>query len=276
MTYATLMVHVELGRSNADLLNITADLAQRFQASVIGIAACQPIQYVYGDDFISGQVAEQNLAEIQQEAHAAETEFRTVLGGRVADLEWRCAITRASLADYIAEEARSADLLITAPDRGSSLLDNTGHVDLGDLIMRAGRPVLLVPTASTKLQPEHVLLAWKDSREARRAAFDALPLLEMASHVTVVEIAPEEELGEVTKRLDDVVGWLKRHGIPAEPLGLRSAGSDATALTTIARERGVGVIVAGAYGHSRLREWVLGGVTADLLLSEKSCSLLSH
>src|SRR3546814_4743827 len=109
MTYATLMVHLELGKPNADLLQITANLAQRFQASVIGIAACQPIQYVYGDGFISGQVMEQNRDEIQREADAAETEFRAVLGGRVSGLDWRFAITGASIADYIGEEARSAD-----------------------------------------------------------------------------------------------------------------------------------------------------------------------
>src|SRR3546814_3866006 len=115
------MVHLERGKPNAYLLQITANLAQRFQASVIGIAACQPIQYVYGDGFISGQVMEQNRDEIQREADAAETEFRAVLGGRVSSLDWRFAITGASIADYIGEEARSADLLITKPDRGGSM-----------------------------------------------------------------------------------------------------------------------------------------------------------
>ncbi|AOH87055.1 hypothetical protein AWL63_22965 (plasmid) [Sphingomonas panacis] len=276
MSYATLMVHLELGQPNVDLLKITGDLAERFQASVIGIAACQPIQYVYGDGFISGQVAEQNRAEIQQEVDAAETEFRAALDSRVSDLTWRCAITRTSIADYIGEEARSADLLITARDRGGSLLDKTRNVDMGDLVIRAGRPVLLVPTGATSLKPERVMVAWKDSREARRAVLDALPLLEMASHVTVVEIASEDDMTEAGKRIADVVGWLKRHGIPAEPLVARSTGNDATAIETIARQQSAGVIVAGAYGHSRLREWVLGGVTADLLLAADRCAMLSH
>lgn len=276
MTYATLMVHVELGRSNADLLTITADLAERFQAGVIGIAACQPIQYIYGDGFISGEVLEENRTEIEKEAVAAQAEFNALLGGRIADLSWRCAITRGSIADYIADETRNADLLITAPDQTGSLLDNTRHVSMGDLIMRAGRPVLLVPTGAKSLRPEHVLLAWKDSREARRAALDALPLLEMASAVTVLEVAPEADLAEAGKRLDDVVAWLKRHGIPAEPVVERSTGNDAGTIAKVAHERGVGIIVAGAYGHSRLREWVLGGVTADLLLGTNRCSLLSH
>lgn len=276
MSYATLMVHVELGKSNADLLKITSDLAERFQASVIGIAACQPIQYVYGDGFISGEVLDQNLSEIQTEADAAETEFRAVLGPRVTDLDWRFAITRGSIAEYIGQEVRSADLLITKPDRGGSLLDRTRNVDIGDLVIRAGRPVLLIPAGATRLTPDRVMIAWKDGREARRATLDALPLLEMASHVTLVEITPEDDVAAAVKRLDDVAGWLKRHGIAAEPLVVHATGNDAAAIEATAREQSAGVIVAGAYGHNRLREWVLGGVTADLLMAANRCALLSH
>lgn len=276
MSYATLMVHLELGKSNADLLTITGDLAERFQASVIGIAACQPIQYVYGDGFISGAVLDQNRAEIQQEAAAAETEFRAVLGDRVTDLDWRFAITSGSIADYIGEEVRSADLLISKPDRGGSLLDRTRNVDMGDLIIRAGRPVLVLPAGATRLTPDRVMIAWKDSREARRATLDALPLLEMASHVTLVEIASEDDTAQAGKRLDDVADWLKRHGIAAVPLVIRATGDDSSAIDAVAQEQSASVIVAGAYGHSRLREWVLGGVTADLLLAANRCALLSH
>jgi nucleotide-binding universal stress UspA family protein len=276
VSYATLMVHVELGKSNAGILNIAAGLSARFQASVIGIAACQPAQFAYGDGYISGEFVEQDRAEIEREAKEAEAEFRALLESRVTDLDWRCAITLAPLADYFAREARSADILITAADRGGSLLNNSRHVNMGDLVMRAGRPVLLLPPDAVKLQPERVLVAWKDSRETRRAALDALPLLELASHVTVVEIASEQDMIEAARRLDDVVGWLTRHGIVAEPLVAPSTGNDALSLATIAREQAADVIVAGAYGHSRLREWVLGGVTSDLLLGTNRCSLLSH
>lgn len=274
MSYATLMVHVELGKSNTGVLNIVADLAARFRAGVIGVAACQPVQFAYGDAYISGELVEQDRAEIQREAKEAEAEFRAVLGSRVPDLDWRCAITLAPLADYFAREARNADILVTAAGRGGPPLNNSRRVNIGDLVMRAGRPVLLVGAGA--LKPERVLVAWKDSREARRAVLDALPLLELASHVTVAEIASREDMIEAAGRLADVVGWLKRHGVAAEPLVSPSTGDDAMGLATIAREQAADVIVAGAYGHSRLREWVLGGVTADLLLGTNRCSLLSH
>jgi nucleotide-binding universal stress UspA family protein len=105
---------------------------------------------------------------------------------------------------------------------------------------------------------------------------DALPLLKEAAHVTVVEIAAEEELAAAHIRLVNVIGWLKRHGIVAESLTSASTGDDASRLCEIAERLAADVIVAGAYGHSRMREWMLGGVTHDLLLRAKLCSFVSH
>ena len=77
-------------------------------------------------------------------------------------------------------------------------------------------------------------------------------------------------------KIEDVAGWLSRHGINAECLTSPSTGDDATGLYAVAQDQGVDVIVAGAYGHSRLREWALGGMTRDLLLRANWYSLLSH
>jgi nucleotide-binding universal stress UspA family protein len=97
-----------------------------------------------------------------------------------------------------------------------------------------------------------------------------------AKRVTVVEIAPEEDLASARTHLEDVVGWLKRHDILAKPLASVAKRDDARQLDAIARELGADLVVAGAYGHSRMREWVLGGVTRDLLLGADRCSLVSH
>ena len=273
--YATLMVHLELGRSNAGLLQIAADLAARFHASVIGIAACQPLQVIYGEGFVSGDLYEQDRQELDKELKAAEAEFRSALQACAATLEWRSAVTFALLSDYLAREARSADLVITGVASGD-LFDSSRSVNSGDLVMRAGRPVLVVPATTGKVKLERILVGWKDTRETRRAVSDALPLLKNAAHVAVVEIAAEEELTAARSHLEDVAGWLKRHGIKAECLASPSTGDDATALYAVAQDQGADLIVAGAYGHSRLREWALGGVTRDLLLRANFCSLLSH
>ena len=275
MTYGTLMVHLELGRSNAGLLQITGDLAERFHASVIGIAACQPMQIVYGDGFISGDIYEQDRQELDKEMKAAEAEFRSALQTRAVTLEWRSTVMFTLLSDYLAREARSADLIITGIASGD-LFDSSRSVSTGDLVMRAGRPVLVVPSAASKVKLDRVVVGWKDTREARRAVSDALPLLKGASHVAVVEIAVEAELAAARTQIEDVAGWLHRHGIKAECLTSPSTGDDATALYAVAQDQGADLIVAGAYGHSRLREWALGGVTRDLLLRANWCSLLSH
>jgi nucleotide-binding universal stress UspA family protein len=173
-------------------------------------------------------------------------------------------------------------LIVTGVAHGD-LFDASRSVNTGDLIMQAGRPVLTVPSAAATgladanhLPLDHVLVAWKDTREARRAVADALPLLLQASAVSVVEIADETDLDAAHRRVSDVVHWLKRHHIHAQGSAQQSVGNDATALHTIAQERRADLIVAGAYGHSRLREWVLGGVTRDLLLNANRCSLVSH
>ncbi len=120
MTYRTLMVHLELQKSNDTLLKFVGDLAEHFQAHVIGIAACQPMQILYDEGFTAGDVMVQDRAEITREIAAAESGFRKALDGRAPSLEWRHAVTYAPLASYIAEESRAADLLITGPDLGAS------------------------------------------------------------------------------------------------------------------------------------------------------------
>ena len=275
MTYATLMVHMELGRPNTGLLEIAGDLAERFHAGLIGIAARQPLQMIYGDGYIAGDVYERDRDETVAELKAAELEFRTVLSARIPVIEWRSSQTIASLADYLASEARCVDLILTGVASGD-FLDASRNVNTGDLIMQAGKPVLLVPTTANSLKLDRALVAWRDTRETRRAVSDALPLLKQAKAVTVAELATEEELGNARKRVDDVVAWLSRHGVKAEGLAQLSTGDAAVALYALGQDSGADVVVAGAYGHSRFREWVLGGVTRELLLSANRCALVSH
>ena len=276
MTYSTLMVHLDVRSSNEGLLRITAALAERCKAHVIGIAACQPAAVGYGDGYMSAEVIAEDRAERQREIDKVETSFHAVLHENAADVGWRSTVSYMSLTNYIAEQARAADLLITAPDQKDPALDISRLVNIGDLVMRAGRPLLIVPPGVDRLDLGSVVVGWKESRETRRAVVDALPLLRLAGRVLVVEIADQEDIADARGRLGDVVGWLRRHGVAASSLAAPSSGSDATRLDAIAREQDAGLMVAGAYGHNRIREWVLGGVTRDLLLRPGRCALVSH
>jgi nucleotide-binding universal stress UspA family protein len=151
------------------------------------------------------------------------------------------------------------------------------QINPSDLVMQVGRPLLVVPEGCNWLDLRSVLVAWKDTAEARRAVSDALPLLRKSTEATIVEIV-EDEADRVAAlaRVEDVVAWLSRHGINASQLVPDQPGDAATQLERIASDVGAGVIIAGAYGHSRLSEWILGGVTRQLINPANRCSLLSH
>jgi nucleotide-binding universal stress UspA family protein len=276
MTYKTLMVHLELNGDNDGVLKIASELAERFEARVIGIAACQPVQVFVSEGFDAVDAIDQDWAEIRKELAAAADQFHAALEGRTKSLEWRSSITCGPLADYIAEQSRAADLIITGKDIGASLVDETRRVTLGDLVMRAGRPVLIVPQGITTLAMHHVAVGWNDAREARRAVADALPLLQSAGHVTMLEIASQNDHAAALARVKDVATWLTHHQVPADAEAVVTSGSEASDLHAAVLNRNCDLLVAGAYGHNRLREWAFGGVTTDILLDPDFCVLLSN
>jgi len=276
MTYKTLMVHLDLLGDNEGLLKVTGDLAERFKANVIGIAACQPLPPVYEEGLMTAEIITEDRAEISKELAAVEAQFRTALKGRAAGLEWRSTVIYGSLADFIAEEARAADLILTGRDMGGALFDNTRRVNIGDLAMRAGRPVLIVPQGISALALNNVFVGWKESRESRRAAADALPLLKAAKAVNVLEVTKPDGVNNAQAHVKDVAAWLARQGIDANPLAPPSMGTEIAMFRNLLRDCKCDLLVAGAYGHNRLGEWVFGGVTQDVLLDPDFCVLISH
>jgi nucleotide-binding universal stress UspA family protein len=192
-------------------------------------------------------------------------------------LEWRARSTLAPLADQLAHEARSADLIVVGSEPGDAAPDPTREVGLRDLVMAAGRPVLVVPPDAAERRLERVLVGWKDTREAQRAVADALPLLARARTVTLAGIAAREELGPLGEQLSEVAAWLALHTVRAETVTRAARATHAAELSALASELGADLLVVGAYGHSRQRDWVLGGVTSDLLEHRQGrCTLLSH
>jgi nucleotide-binding universal stress UspA family protein len=208
--------------------------------------------------------------QVGKDLEAAEAAFRRDAAG--ARIQWR------ALQDYphqaLVRTAHAADLIVASP-RGR--LGPTRAADPADVVMSAGRPVLIVPDGLTHLHGLCVVVAWKDSRESRRAVADALPFLQRADEVIVHAVCGEDQ-GEAARReTDDVVANLKRHGVDARAL-VTFAAPEAVPLelTRVAQLNGADLIVAGAYGHSRLREWAFGGVT-DAFLHDPPCFvLLSH
>ena len=273
MSYSTLMVHLDLDRSNGARLQIAGELAELFDAKLIGISAgdIQPLYFMDGaaaQDFL-----EKDRVRLKAQIDDCEAQFRRVLKGRADNIEWRSALEWPT--DFAARNARAADLIITGAQPGRA--DVTRQIDPGELALRAGRPVLVVPPQAEGLNLKSVVVAWKDTREARRAVSDALPLLHKAREVVVVELLEADADRAAAKaRVDDVAGWLVRRGINTSSIATKALIGVTARLTILAQDEGAGIIVAGAYGHTRFREWVFGGVTHDLLAQQRCCALLSH
>jgi len=276
MAYKTLLVHLDLNGDNEGVLKIAGDLAERFDSKVVGIAAAQPIIPLYDEGFAAADTATLHRAEVEKEIDACQSQFRQALGSRVKQIEWRSTITPEFLAKYIATEARCADLIITGKDIGASLMDNSRRVNIGDLAIRAGRPVLIVPQGISSLPMRHAVVAWKDSREARRAVADALPLLEIAGQAGILAISSEVDEEEARVSVRDVGSWLGAHGVQATPRVVGTKSGEAEYLHAELLAQKCDLLIAGAYGHNRLGEWMFGGVTEDVLLDPDFCVLLSH
>ena len=277
MTYASLMVYVDEGPESAARVALACDMARRFDASLIGISVSFP-DAPQIDPYAGGAMLGEMLGLFRDAAEAdvkrAEASFWAGVGSYSERCEWRGRIGFPS--DVVGEEVRAADLLVLgrlSPTRGTQR-----SVDPGDAIMAFGRPVMIVPPATARSpQGTVAVVAWKDCREAQRAVACALPMLQAASLTHVVEICTAESLDAARARTQDVAAYLGRHGIIAHSHALQGDGGvRANQILKFAEDQQAGLVVAGGYGHARMREWVLGGVTHGLLGTSPVCLLLSH
>ena len=279
MSYRTVMLHLDLNSENRGVLAIGADIARRHGADVIGISAAQPLPPIPASrdgSLPAEDVLRLDREQILRDLAVCERQFRQAMQGCKGQVEWRSALTPKSLPAWIAEQARAADLIITGPMKPFSIFDAHMRVNVGALALWAGRPVLVVPPNVEILSLRDVLVAWKDTREARRAVADALPLLLEAERVVVLAVADAGDVQPVRSRVEDVARWLSRHGVRAVPEAIAADTREDIVLAEEVTGRAPDLLVAGAYGHNRLSEWVFGGVTRDILLSAGHCVLLSH
>lgn len=274
MSYATLMVHVDLDGEQSGRVKVAADLAERFHAHLIGVAGWAPMSAFLAEEARSDPAAsESHLQDMRALLDQTGKAFRAAVGKSDAQAEWRTVLDFPT--EVVAREARAADLVIIGNTRENR--DPFRALDPGQLLLKAGRPVLVVPHGVASLVPRRVAIAWKDVREARRAVHDALPLLQQAESVMVVEILEQGSVDQATHHVNDVARYLGRHGIEIIAERVRPADVTATnALVRMIEDENINLIVAGAYGHSRLGEWAFGGVTRDLMAESPVCCLLSH
>ncbi|MBV8512699.1 MAG: universal stress protein, partial [Xanthobacteraceae bacterium] len=205
MSYASLMVYVD---NEPGRVHLAADLARRFQAGLIGIAARASMPVVTGEGAaIDTMLLDQENASITTFLDKAGEDFRAIAGGYHIAVEWRS--TADTPDDFIAAEARAADLLIV----GRTSAPDTPSLQASRLLLKAGRPVLIVPKDISSLPVRRVIVAWKDTRESRRAIRDALPFLRLAESVFLVEVCAWGAEANAILRLKDVGRFLAQHQI---------------------------------------------------------------
>jgi nucleotide-binding universal stress UspA family protein len=278
MGYQTILVHCDAGKKVSCHLDVAAELAGRFGSVFVGLHAQPPFEtpaFAEGA-FSMGPIFKAYEDGAKADLAASRAAFDKALKGKHLPTEWRV------IDDYpeeaLAIAARYADLLVV----GQSTPDN----DVGTpanlpetVALATGRPVMVVPhIGATKPPGKKVMLCWNASRESARAAADAMPFLKAASEVVVLIVDPKTSgSGHGAEPGADVATWLARHGVKVTVQRDVAADSDiGNVILSRAADLDVDLIVMGAYGHSRMRELVMGGVSRTLLSTMTVPVLMSH
>jgi nucleotide-binding universal stress UspA family protein len=280
MAYTTVLLHCDAGRTLAARAGVAADLAGRFGSHVIGLHVRPRFEMpMYAD----GAMAIDTLYEVYDkqvkadEAEAAAIFKQAMKGDRLVS-EWRTVDGYIDAA--VCEAALGADLVIL----GQADPENSGSATPSDLpeqvALRSGRPVLVLPYIGSPTPPGgRVMICWNNSREAASAVTGALPLLAKAAKVEMLIIDPETttERDRARHSGKDIAAWLGRHGVKAEIVrDTAPAGEVGNEILSRAADHDVDLIVMGVYGHSRVREMVLGGASRTLLSSMTVPVLMAH
>ncbi|WP_293677848.1 universal stress protein [uncultured Phenylobacterium sp.] len=273
-TFANILVHVEPELSASHRTEVAAALARDFDAHLIGLGA-EALDAAFMAEPYSGLLMGEWIVAAQEQVarhlQAAEAAFRRDAAG--LDMEWRTVQAFPSAA--LVQTSRAADLVVVSPVARTASHYRTANP--GEVVLGCGRPVLVAPDAGRHLRAASIVVAWKDTREARRAVADAMPFLQRAETVVVQAVCAADDVESAAFQVNDVVASLKRRGIAARS-GVTTARDDDVVkeLDRIADLNDADLIVAGAYGHNRLAEWAFGGVTNDLLHHPKRFVLMSH
>lgn len=284
MSLRDLMVVLDGSPRDDMKMTVALALANKTEAHVTGLCVLEHLLPAdmafalggYPDIWAMPEFARQIEAAAKSRADMVEAMFRDRLRRDDAKGDW--VLETDSLLPSVLRRAHVADLVIM----GQQDPDNPGPAVarglIEDVIMASGRPVLVVPYAGTfGTIGSNVLMGWSRTRESTRALHDCLPLLDKGAKVTVL-MAETHPSDIDTLPTADVGEHLARHGlnVSAERTVLADRLSPADALLGYAADNGSDLMVIGAYGHSRTREMILGGVTRDILRHMTLPVLLSH
>jgi nucleotide-binding universal stress UspA family protein len=259
-------------------MSVGASLATQLNAKVIGIVVSQPLLIAAENIYVPSDVFDEHKKNTEARMDALKDSFSQAMMSQLANFEWHSKITVLPTAQYIERFSRSVDILVASiqESHGVELGDETTSDIAGDLVIQSGRPVLLVPDDTPALNLHSALICWRDTRESRRAVSDAIPLLQKCLQVRLLELCDKDQQQDSKKHLAHLINWLSSHDIHATADSLESNGNEAEQLQAYASQHEVDLLIGGAFGHSRIREWMFGGVTRNLFFHGAQCALVSH
>jgi nucleotide-binding universal stress UspA family protein len=276
MTYKDILVYADGGKSSSARFDVAAAMAEAHDAHLTALHVSIP-PYVPAD--LGGGIPaavidwqEEFQAEKADEAKKA-VDAACRRSGKT--IEYR--LVRGDLNAVALLHSHYADLVVLS--QAATEADEQSQSDAlpEEIVLGAGRPTLVVPRAGTfKHVGSNVLIAWSRTRESARAVHDALPILKLAASVTVMEVNPTLS-GPRHVAGADIAAHLARHGVKADVSSIAAADIEVgDAILSRAADLGADLLVMGAYGHSRFREVVLGGVTRHILANMTVPVLMSH
>jgi len=279
MPYRTILLNLNDEDRAGELIRAALAVAANEKAHIIGLYA---IPSALPPPELIGPVAntwiEEQMRVFRDQARRIKANFEQAMKNSEVTHEWRLDESRydETVADSIIAYARTADLVIVSRAPENGWIDDVPE----RVTIECGRPVLVLPQEG---EFEHlgsnVTVAWKPSKEATRAVFDALPLLQKAKHVQLLSIREHQDSGERSNAdsISELAANLQRHGIEARtdvaPRGQSSVGDS---LVEFVNSGGQDLLVMGIYGHSRFRELLLGGASRGVLQHMTIPVLFSH
>jgi nucleotide-binding universal stress UspA family protein len=272
-----IVVNLSVAESGGYAGDFAVSVASALDAHLTGIAfVYDPIVPIAATGYVPPEVIETQQRDNEAAAKVASNRFNVAAGRAGITVELgKLPASLASAGEQFGRIARRFDLAIVAQAEPEK--DAVEELIAESTLFESGRPVIIVPyIQKAPLKLDRVMACWDGSRQATRAIADAMPLLERAGQVELTIVANERG------KQDEIAGadmgqHLARHGLKVDVNRIAEGGIDvADALLSHAADASVDFIVMGGYGHSRLREFVLGGVTRSVLRTMTVPVLMSH
>jgi len=280
MSFRTILVHLDHSNRSAARAALAARWARAHQAHLVGLLPTGLYDGVIPADTVATGMADfitESADYLRKRAETISREFRESVSGS-GHVSYEVRLVDGGTIDAVVQHGRASDLVVLGQDDALDARDIAVHGLVGPVLMEVGRPVLIVPSVGEfEGAAKNAVVAWNGSRVSAMALHAALPALRCASSVTIVSFQhPKEEDDGLQPSTSDMRRFLSRHGVQATFERNVTDIDVADALLSRVADVGADLLVMGGYGHSRLRELILGGATRQVLTQLSVPVLMAH